>query len=402
MPALVQVARDELDRAKGRSQFREIVTTERLGGSKVRRGGRELVSFSCNDYLGLAHHPAVIDAARKALDRYGAGAGASRLVTGSHPLYAELEGLLAELKGTERALVFGSGYLANLGVISALAGKDDLVVADWFCHASMNDGARLSGATWMRFAHQSLYNCETILARHRGGFRRCLILTETVFSMDGDRAPIAELAALAETHDGWLLTDDAHGLGICSAHSAHVASSTDAVDSTDTAASADATYSAGAADAVDVQVGTLSKAVGCYGGYVCAKADVISFLENRARSLIYSTGLPAVTIAAATAALRILRDDPILRAKPLENARRFTRALGREPAQSAIVPVVVGQSERALAASALLEANGLLAVAIRPPSVPPGTARLRFAFSAQHDTEPIERAAALLKEHGYA
>lgn len=372
MPGLVQVAREELDRAKDRSQFRSMITTERLGGAKVRRGGRELISFSCNDYLGLAHHPEVIEAARKALKRYGVGAGASRLVTGSHPLYAELEGLLAELKGAERALVFGSGYLANLGVISALAGKDDLIVADRLCHASMHDGARLSGATVMRHAHLALDDCRAILARLRRDHKRCLILTETVFSMDGDRAPVAELAALALAHDAWLLTDDAHGLGICSS------------------------------DAADVQIGTLSKAIGGYGGYVCARAEVIAFLENRARSLIYSTGLPPATIAAALCALRILRENPILRAKPLENARRFTEALGREPAQSAIVPVIVGPSERALAASALLEANGLLAVAIRPPTVPPDTARLRFAFSAAHEPEPIARAATLLKSHGYA
>lgn len=372
MPALLEVAREELDRAKDRSQFRSLITTERLGRARVRRQGSELVSFSCNDYLGLARHPEVIERAQEALKRYGAGAGASRLVTGSHPLYTELEGLLAELKGTERALVFGSGYLANLGVISALAGKDDLIVADQFCHASMHDGARLSGATLMRHPHLALDDCRAILAQHRSRYRRCLILTETVFSMDGDRAPLAELTALAEAHDAWLLTDDAHGLGICTSHP------------------------------VDVQIGTLSKAVGGYGGYVGARADVIAFLENRARSLIYSTALPPATIAAAAAALRILRDDPRLRAKPLENARRFTSALGREPAQSAIVPVIVGPSERALAASALLEAHGLLAVAIRPPSVPPGTARLRFAFSAWHEPEPIERAAALLKSHGYA
>jgi 8-amino-7-oxononanoate synthase len=378
MPALEQVAREKLDEARERSQFRSIVTTERLGGARVVRGGRELVSFSCNDYLGLAHHPEVIAAAQDALNRYGAGAGASRLVTGSHPLYFELEQSLAALKGTERALVFGSGYLANLGVISALAGKDDLIVADQFCHASMHDGARLSGAAVMRHDHLSLDACEAVLRHHRAAYKRCLILTETVFSMDGDRAPVAEFAALAQSHDAWLVTDDAHGLAICST-----------------------SCSKGAASA-DVQIATLSKAIGSYGGYVCASAHVIAYLENRARSLIYSTGLPPATIAAAAAALRILKNDPILRTKPLQNARLFTKALRRDPAQSAIVPVIVGESERALAASALLEANGLLAVAIRPPTVPPGTARLRFAFSAWHEAEAIERAAALLKSYGYA
>jgi 8-amino-7-oxononanoate synthase len=245
----------------------------------------------------------------------------------------------------------------------------------------------------MRFAHQSLFNCRTILERHRSGSRRCLILTETVFSMDGDRAPITELAALAKEHDAWLLTDDAHGLGICS---------TDSKTGGEPVPEALEAPGICSTEPADIQIGTLSKAVGSYGGYVCASADVIAFLENRARSLIYSTGLPPAALAAATAGLRLMRDDPALCAKPLENARRFTNALGRPPAQSAIVPIVVGQSERALAASALLEAKGLLAVAIRPPTVPPGTARLRFAFSAMHEAEPIERAASLLKEHGYA
>jgi 8-amino-7-oxononanoate synthase len=372
MPALVDVAREAISLAARQSLKRSIVPTERLAGARVRRGSREYVSFSCNDYLGLARHPDVIKAGRLALKRHGAGACASRLLTGSHPLYSELEWALAEMKGAERAVVFGSGYLANLGTISALAGRGDLVLADRLCHASILDGARLAGATLMRHAHCSTQDCEAILARRRSEFKRCLIVTETVFSMDGDRAPITDLAALARDHDAWLLTDDAHGLGIVSS------------------------------DAADVQVGTLSKALGAYGGYVCAQADVVAFLENNARSLIYSTGLPPAVVAAATAALRILRDDPALVSRPLENARRFTRALGRAQAESAIVPVIVGQSERALQASALLEANGLLAVAIRPPTVPPGTARLRFAFTALHDNEAIDRAAALLKEHEYA
>jgi 8-amino-7-oxononanoate synthase len=372
MPALVDVAREEIALAARRSLRRSIIPTERLSGARVRRGGREYVSFSCNDYLGLARHPDVIRAARSALETYGAGACASRLLTGSHPLYTALERLLAELKGTERALVFGSGYLANVGTISALAGRGDLVLTDRLCHASILDGARLAGATLMRHAHRSLDDCRAILERHRSEAKRCLIVTETVFSMDGDRAPIAELAALARDHDAWLLSDDAHGLGIVSS------------------------------DPTDVQIGTLSKAVGGYGGYVCAGAEVVAFLENRARSLIYSTGLPPAVVAAATAALGIIRDDPDLLTRPLANAQRFTRALARPPAQSAIVPVIVGEAERALQASAVLEANGLLAAAIRPPTVPPGTARLRFAFSALHEAEPIERAAALVKEHGYA
>jgi 8-amino-7-oxononanoate synthase len=372
MPTLRDFAREQLVRAAQQSLLRSVKEIERLGGARVRRGGQDYVSFSCNDYLGLTQHPAVIDAARAALERYGTGAGASRLVTGSHPFYAELERLLAELKGTERALVFGSGYLANVGVIPALVGKGDLILADRLCHACMWDGARLSGATQIRFPHNDVALCRNLLASLRHRFRRCLILTETVFSMDGDCAPVGDLMSAGGAHDAWLLTDDAHGLGIRSARGA------------------------------DVQIGTLSKAAGGYGGYVCGSSELIAWLENRARSLLFSTGLPPATIAAAAAALRIIRDDEGLRRKPLENARRFTAALGRPPAASSIVPVVLGEPERALAASAMLERHGLLVVAIRPPTVPPGTARLRFAFSAMHEAEPIERAAALLKEHGYA
>jgi 8-amino-7-oxononanoate synthase len=371
MPALLDVARQELALVAQRSLERSVKETERLPGARVRRGDREYVSFSCNDYLGLAHDPRVIAAARAALERYGAGAGASRLVTGSHPPYAELERLLAELKGTERALVFGSGYLANLGAIPALVGNKDLILADRLSHACTWDGARLSGATVMRFEHNSPEHCRELLDRHRSDFDRCLLLTETVFSMEGDRAPIGELRTLAATHDAWLMTDDAHGLGFCSP------------------------------EAADVQMGTLSKAAGSYGGYVCAGSDVIALLENRARSLMFATGLPPASVAAATAALRIMRDDPDLVKKPVENARRFSSALSREPAYSAIVPVILGEARRALAASSLLEAHGYLVIAIRPPSVPPETARLRFAFSALHRAHDIERVAALLREHGY-
>jgi 8-amino-7-oxononanoate synthase len=371
MPALRDFARGQLAVADERSLRRRLVETERLGSGRVRRGGKEYVSFSCNDYLGLSHHTTVITAAREATERYGTGAGASRLVTGSHPLYAELESLLAEIKGTERALVFGSGYLANVGTIPALVDKSDLILIDRLCHACAWDGARLSGATILRFDHNDVDHCRRLLDSNRGDHEGCLVLTETVFSMDGDRGPVDELGAVARDYDAWLMTDDAHGLGVVASRPA------------------------------DVQMGTLSKAAGSAGGYVCGPAELIDWLENRARSLMFTTGLPPASVAAAAAALRIIRDDAELRARPLANARRFTSALGRRPAESPIVPVVLGEPERALAASAMLEGHGLLVVAIRPPSVPPGTARLRFAFSAMHEPEPIERAAALLKKHGY-
>jgi 8-amino-7-oxononanoate synthase len=371
MPPLRDFARDRLVIAEERALRRRLTETERLGAGRVRRGSKEYVSFSCNDYLGLTHHPAVIAAAREAIVRYGTGAGASRLVTGSHPLYAELESLLAGMKGAERALVFSSGYMANIGTIPSLVGKEDLILADRLCHACMWDGARLSGATILRFHHNDLDHCRELMEMHRGSFGRCLILTETVFSMDGDLGPVRELGELARARDAWLMTDDAHGLGICPSPSS------------------------------DVQMGTLSKAVGSSGGYVCGSSELIAWLENRARSLMFSTGLAPASVAAAAAALRIIRDFPELRTRPLANARRFTAALGRPPAQSPIVPVILGEPGRALEASAMLERHGFLVVPIRPPSVPTGTARLRFAFSAMHEPDAIDRAAALLKEHKY-
>ena len=257
-------------------------------------------------------------------------------------------------------------------MIPALAGKNDLILADRLSHACTWDGTRLAGATVMRFKHNSLEHCEELLCQHRAGFERCLILTETVFSMEGDRAPVARLGAVARAHDAWLMTDDAHGLGLCLAREA------------------------------DLQMGTLSKAAGSYGGYVCARSEVIAFLENKARSLLFATGLPPASVAASSAALAIMKEDDALVQRPLDNARRFTAALGLAPAQSPIVPIIVREAEAALAASAMLEVNGYLVVAIRPPTVPPDTARLRFAFSAMHRAHDIDRVAALLKSAGYA
>ena len=257
----------------------------------VTRQGRTLTSFCCNDYLGLSRHPRVIAAALEATARFGAGAGASRYVTGDNPLYDTIEARLARLKGTEAAIVFGSGYLANLGIIPALVGEGDLIVGDELSHACMHGGARLSRATVRLFKHNDAEGCATILCRERARHGHCLVMTEGVFSMDGDRAPVKRLAAIARDHDAWLLTDDAHALGViggktgCGRGSAHA---DDAVG------------------AVPLQMGTLSKAVGAYGGYLCTDADTAQFLRHRARSLIYSTGLPPGTLAAIDAALDLI------------------------------------------------------------------------------------------------
>lgn len=351
-------------------------------GIWAERDGRRLLSFSCNDYLNLSQNPKVIAAAIDAIERHGIGAGASRLVTGNHPLYTELESRLAQLKGTEAACVFGSGYLANTGIIPALVGPDDLIVLDELSHACIHTGAKLSGATIKLYRHADAEHTEQLLAEHRSGNRHALIATDGVFSMDGDLAPLAELSRIAKRFDAWLLSDDAHGLGVLGGGRG----------------SAVAAASRGKADVdVPLQMGTLSKAVGAYGGYLCASQAVIDLMRTRARTFIYSTGLPPPVIAAAIAALGIIESDPAYAAEPLRKARLFTRALNLPEAQSAIVPVIVGESETALAASDMLRDEGFLVVPIRPPTVPAGTARLRFAFTAQHPEVEIGRLAEIVR-----
>jgi 8-amino-7-oxononanoate synthase len=372
--SLERYAREKLDRLEAAQLRRELTTTDRFAQARARRDGRELLSFCCNDYLNLSQHPALIAAAQEATRRYGVGSGASRLVTGNHPLYAELEARLARWKGTERALVFGSGYLANLGIVPAFAGGGDLVLTDALSHSCLFGGARLSGARVAVFRHNDLEHCASLLKELRGAHERCLVLTDGVFSMDGDRAPVAELQALADAHDAWLLVDDAHGLGV--------------VEDGRGSCVAD-----GRKLPVPLQMGTLSKAVGAYGGYLCASDAVISLLISRARTLVYSTGLPPATIAAACAAMDLIASDPLLVRRPMQHAALFCALLELPAPQSCIVPLVLGDADTALAASRDLALHGFLVAAIRPPTVPAGTARLRLTFTAAHREDEVRRLA---------
>ena len=360
----------ELDAAHLR---RTLAESARLDGLWIERHGRKLLSFSCNDYLNLTHHPAVKAAAIAAIERYGAGSGASRLVTGNHPLLGELEARLARIKDTEEACVFGSGYLANLGIVPTLAGSKDLILIDELAHACLFAGARLSPAKTLVFHHNDIGHAKELLAADRANYLHALLLTDGVFSMDGDRAPLAELAELCAAFDAWLMSDDAHGLGVIGGGRGAVA--------------------AAGGPKVPLQMGTLSKAIGGYGGYLCASKPVIDLIKTRARTLVYSTGLPPAMAGAAIAALDIIETEPELVSKPLARARAFTDALGLPEAQSAIVPIVVGAPETALAASQKLAEAGFLVIAIRPPTVPAGTARLRFAFTAMHSDADVARLA---------
>jgi 8-amino-7-oxononanoate synthase len=379
MRSLDVFAWEKLSALDERRLRRSPVVTERQG-IYAERNGRRLLSFSCNDYLNLSQHPAIIDAAVEAAKRYGVGAGASRLVTGNHPLYVELESRLARLKASEGACVFGSGYLANTGIIPALAGPDDLIVIDELSHACINAGAKLSGAAVHHYRHCDIEHAESLMVAHRGDHPRALIVTDGVFSMDGDLAPLHELSQVAQHFDAWLLADVAHGLGVIGGGRGSAFANGKAVD-------------------VPLQMGTLSKAIGAYGGYLCASQPVIDLMRTRARTFIYSTGLPPPVIAAAIAAIDVIESDPAYAAEPLRKARQFARATNLPEPQSAIVPLILGETDAVLAASHLLEEQGFLVVAIRPPTVPQGTARLRFAFSAQHPDTEIERLSEIVRTH---
>ena len=372
-------AREKLQPLRERHLLRTLVPTERHPLARSRQRSEELISFACNDYLGLSHHPSVIEASRQATSTYGTGAGASRLISGNNPLYTGLEAALAKLKGTEDAVVFGSGYLANVGVVPTLAARQDLILMDELCHACLHAGATLARCRTIRYRHLDLAELSGLLREHRSAHRHCLVLTDGVFSMDGDRAPVDELLGICQDHDAWLMTDDAHGLGVI-----ENGRGSGFVDSR--------------AVLIPLQMGTLSKAVGAYGGYLCTNAEVADLIRNRARSLQYATGLPPGTLAAATAALDLIATDRDLVRKPLERARRFTGRLGLATPESPIVPLVLGDAQRTMQVAEALRQRGFLVGAIRPPTVPDGTARLRLTFSAVHAEEDIDRLAAAVEE----
>jgi 8-amino-7-oxononanoate synthase len=378
MSSLDSFAAAKLDALERAHLRRTLADSAREDGVWIERDGRLLLSFSCNDYLNLTHHPKVKAASIATIEKYGAGAGASRLVTGNHPLFAQLETRLAKLKQTEAACIFGSGYLANAGIIPVIVGEGDLLLIDELSHSCLWAGSQLSRATVQMFRHNDLAHVEELLKAQRAKHKHALIVTDGVFSMDGDLAPLHELGRLAQAHDTWLMSDDAHGLGVLANGKGSV-------------------FANGIKAPVDLQMGTLSKSLGSYGGYLCASQPVIDLIKTRARTLIYSTGLPPASIAAALAALDIIESDPELTARPLANAQAFTRALNLPLAASPIVPLVIGEETAALEAQHILEREGFLVTAIRPPTVPPGTARLRFAFTAQHPDAEIERLAGIVR-----
>ena len=377
MSAIDQELRIELDAIRSGGLYRALRAVEGAQGPKIRVGERDYLCFCSNNYLGLAAHPEVKEAARDAIERYGWGSGASRLISGTMWPHEALEMRLASFKRAPAAILFPTGYMANLGVISSLTGAEDLVIIDKLDHASIVDGCRLSGARLRVYLHGNMKKLEKILAGS-AGYRRRLIVTDSIFSMDGDLAPLGEIVKLAEKHDSWVMVDEAHATGVLGRGGRGGAELL------------------GVEKKIDISLGTLSKALGGSGGFVTGSADLIDFLRNRARSFIYTTAPPPAVCAAAMAAIDIVERSPGLRGALLGKAARLRsglNAFGLDTMGSGyhIVPVLVGEARAAMEISENLFERGILAPAIRPPTVPKGASRLRLAVMATHTDKDIEQ-----------
>ena len=367
-----------LDELRDRGLYRRMRMVSGPQGPRVLLDGKPVLLLCSNNYLGLADHPRVREAAAEAAMRYGAGAGASRLVSGTMRIHRRLEERLAEFKGSERALLFGSGYLANVGTIQALAQPGEVVFSDALNHASIVDGCRLAGAETFVYDHADLDHLAWGLVQAEG--RGSLIVTDGVFSMDGDIAPLEGIVELAREHDVRVMVDDAHGMGTIGPGGRGAAAA------------------AGLEDEVDVLVGTLSKSLGSYGAYVCCERRIAKYLVNKARTLIFSTALPPPAVAAAMAALELLQDEPRRVEKVQRNSAVLREALNEKglptrPGITPVIPLVIGDAETAVAATEHALGHGVFAQAIRPPTVPAGTSRLRLTVMASHTKTELREAA---------
>jgi len=375
---IISIYKKKLSDIENLSQKRHIVNTIRKNNSFVTRNKKKLISFSCNDYLGLSQNSEVIEAGIRAIKKYGAGSGASRLVSGNNFLYDKLEQLLASFKNGEAACVFGSGYLTNTGVIPALTTNKDLLIFDELSHSSTNIGIKLSRSKAIKFKHNDMNHVEELLKQHRKKYISCFLLSEGVFSMDGDRGKIKELAYLANKYDASIILDDAHGFGVLGKGRG-------------------SQYELNPIPEILIQIGTLSKAIGSYGGFVVAPKAVIELLQNKARSLIYTTALPPSILASAIKSLEIIKRKKTLVNKPLDNAKLFCKLAGLPEPESSIITIILKSENKAIEASELLEKYGYYISAIRPPTVPVNTSRLRLTFSASHQKKDIKNLSKLIK-----
>lgn len=374
---------EELQELKEHALLRDYRTIEGAQGPYVQIQGKSYLSFCSNNYLGLAGHPSIKQAAIEAIHQYGWGAGASRLVSGNMTLHRELEREIARFKGTESALVFPTGYMANLGALCAMVSKGDIIIGDKLNHASIIDGCRLSGATFRIYPHKNLHQLESLLQRS-APYRRRLVITDSVFSMDGDIAPLSEIAELAKKYDAILMVDDAHATGVFGKHGKGLIEH------------------CGIGEKVDIIMGSLSKAVGSIGGFIAGSTCLIDFLKNKARSFMYTTALPPAVCAASLAGLKLIQEDASLMDKLWENIQYLRAQLSKYVSaiqvESPIIPIIVGSAEDALNLSMKLYHHGILIPAIRPPTVPPGTSRLRISLMASHTRDDIDRLIDILKD----
>ncbi|HIK06818.1 MAG TPA: 8-amino-7-oxononanoate synthase [Trichormus sp. M33_DOE_039] len=364
--------------------YRSVKTIHGLSGATVVLDGQKVINFASNDYLGLAGDKRLIEAATAATQEFGTGSTGSRLLSGHRELHRELEQAIASLKQTDDALVFSSGYLANLGAIAALVGKRDLILSDQYNHSSLKNGAVLSGATTIEYSHCDVTQLRTHLIEQRNNYRRCLILTDTVFSMDGDLCPLPQLLDLADEFSCMLLVDEAHATGVMGENGAGCVE-----------------YF-GCTGRELIQVGTLSKALGSLGGYVAGSATLIDFLRNRAPSWIYTTGLSPADTAAALASVNIVQQEPQRRTQLWSNVDYLKKLLHQQlsnlkllPSESPILCFQLASATAALQAGEKLKASGIFAPAIRPPTVP--TSRIRISLMATHQTTHIEKLLAVLR-----
>ena len=376
----------ELERLEHSGLRRSLRIIESAHGGRVTFAGRSVLMFSSNNYLGLASHPRIKQAATNAIKDYGLGAGASRLVAGSLEPLRQLESNLARLKSAEAALVFGSGYLANIGALTALMGPGDMIFSDELNHASLIDGCRLTKAELRIYRHCDIEHLKDLLD-DSGSARRRLIVTDSIFSMDGDFAPLHQIVKLARRFDASNMLDEAHAVGVIGPNGAGLAAKL------------------GLQNQIAIQMGTLSKALGAYGAYIAGSTVLIEFLINRARSFIYTTGLPPPIAAAATAAIEIMRAEPMRIQRLWDNAaymRRNLEAAGFNflRTESPILPLLIGEAADALAMTRRLLERGVYAIAIRPPTVPAGTARLRITPISEHTRADLDEAIAAIIQCG--
>ena len=371
---------DDLEAIREAGLWRELRQIESAQSTRIKLGGREFINFSSNDYLGLAGHPALGQAAREAIEQFGVGSGASRLICGSLQPHHELESALAKWQGTESALVFSTGFAAAQGVLTSLLGRGDVVIIDKKAHASMIDGAKLSGATLRVFRHNDLENLEKLLqwAADRGG--RVLVASESVFSMDGDHAPLAGIVELKERYGAWLMLDEAHAVGLYGPLGQGLAAA------------------GGLGERIEIRMGTLGKAVGAAGGFICGSRQLFDLLVNKARSFIFSTAPSPAVSAAARAGVELIQgaEGQSLRGQlwqRVDELRHGVASLGwKTPAEpSAILPLIVGEEAKAVATMDHLREAGFFIPAIRYPTVPRNEARLRVTLTANHTAENIEQ-----------